>query len=900
MIIRDEIKHYGTPRHSGRYPWGTTGWGKGEDDASRYKRNKDFLDTVASLRKQGLSPTEIARGLGMSTREYKALNSIARNEKKQADIAFAQRLRDKGTSYSEIGTRMGLNESSVRSLLKDGALDRLKIQTATTDALRDAMVKNPYLDIGAGVEHHMNVSRAKLDSSIEQLVAEGYTRQYVKVPNSSGKETTIKVLVPPGVEYSETYANRDKIAPPLTFSEDGGRSYLGMHEPLSVDSSRLSIVYGDKGAQADGVVYVRPGVDDISLGGSNYAQVRIAIDGSHYIKGMAIYKSDLPDGVDLVFNTPKDDTGNKLDALKPLKADSDNPFGSQISRQIIDVSGGKERVTSAMNLVNESGDWDDWSRNLSAQMLSKQSPSLVKERLEATFASKKAEYDEIMSLTNPTVREALLTDFTNTADSSAVHLKANALPRQATQVILPVKSLKDTEVFAPNFKDGETVALVRYPHAGTFEIPQLVVNNRNKDAVKLIGKDARDAIGINPEVAKRLSGADFDGDAVVVIPNNDGRIKSSPALEGLKNFDPQRAYPGYKGIPEMSDKTKQREMGAVSNLITDMQIKGANPTEMAAAVRHSMVVIDAQKHGLNYKESARANGIAALKKKYQDDGMGGKGAATLVSRSSSEMRVPERREARASEGGFIDPATGRKVYVETGGSYKKKVVKKDGTVEYVDTPSITKTTKMAETHDARTLMSKNPMPVERLYADYANKMKRLANEGRKQILKATPIPYDKEAAKVFKEETTSLTAKLKLAERNAPLERTAQTLADSTYRAKLRAKPNMDDATKKKIRAQALAAARVRTGSVDRYRVQITDDEWSAIQAGAVSPTKLRALINNSDKETFRKLALPRQPTVMTTAKQTRAKALVASGKTLAEVAQILGVAPSTLKSSLK
>ena len=48
-------------------------------------------------------------------------------------------------------------------------------------------------------------------------------------------------------------------------------------------------------------------------------------------------------------------------------------------------------------------------------------------------------------------------------------------------------------------------------------------------------------------------------------------------------------------------------MGDVSNLITDMTIKGANNDELARAVRHSMVVIDSEKHNLDVKASARDN-----------------------------------------------------------------------------------------------------------------------------------------------------------------------------------------------------------------------------------------------------------------------------------------------------
>src|SRR5690606_36667189 len=413
-----------------------------------------------------------------------------------------------------------------------------------------------------------------------------------------------------------------------------------------------------------------------------------------------------PDGVDLLFNTNKkraDLGSNPLNAMKAMKDDPDNPFGSMVrQRHYIDKDG--NRQLSAMNIVNEEGNWDDWSRTLSSQMLSKQSPALIRQQLDISFAKKQAEFDEIMSLTNPAVRKKLLESFADDVDASAVHLKAAALPRQRTQVILPINSLKDNEIYAPNFRNGEKVVMVRYPHGGIFETPVLTVNNRNPEARRSLLDErghARDPLGINSKVAARLSGADFDGDTVLVIPNNSKTVRTSPPLAALKDFDPQQAYPGYEGMKRMSPRTKQLKMGDVSNLITDMTIKGAPQSEIARAVKHSMVVIDAEKHNLNWKQSEIDHGIPELKRKYQarPDGSPG-GAATLISRASSEIRVPNRKPRPASEGGPIDRATGKKVYVPTGETYTDKsgrtVTKKF------------KSTRMAETDDAHTLSSGTP------------------------------------------------------------------------------------------------------------------------------------------------------------------------------------------------
>lgn len=880
MIIDEEayLRHYGILRKSGRYPWGSGG--------TQSERNRTFIGMTDDLRKQGMSEKEIADGFGITTTQLRAAKSIAKNEEKQAQIGEAQRLKDKGYSNVAIGERMGLNESSVRALLDPGQKDKADVLETTANMLKDQVDQKTYLDVGAGIEHHIGVSRTKINTALARLQEEGYKLHYVKVEQlGTGQQTTIKVLTKPDVPYSEVFKNRDQIKGITSFSDDGGRSFFGIHEPISVSSKRIQVRYAEQGgSDADGVIYVRPGVKDLSLGESRYAQVRIAVDGTHYLKGMAMYKDDLPAGTDLVFNTNKSSTGNKLDAMKPLKEDKDNPFGAVVRQIVRRDPNGKETVSSAMNIVNEEGNWQDWSKNLSSQMLSKQSPALAKNQLDMTFERKKQELDTIMALTNPTVRRKLLESYADDADSSAVHLKAAALPRQGSHVILPINSMKETEIYAPNYRNGEKVALVRYPHGGIFEIPELTVNNHHPEAKKLLG-NARDAVGIHSKVAERLSGADFDGDTVLVIPNNHKTVKTAPALAGLKGFDPKASYPAYDGMPKMSPRTKQTEMGVVSNLITDMTIRGANASELARAVRHSMVVIDAEKHNLNYKQSAIDNGIAQLKTKYQ--GGPRAGASTLISRASSTVRVPDRKPRSAAKGGPVDKATGKKVFEPTGETFTKNgksVVK------------TTKSVKLAETDNAHTLSSGTP--IEKVYADHSNRLKNLANEARKAAVHTKTTPYSPSAKTAHSKEVASLNAKLNIALKNAPLERNAQVLANAVISQKRAHNPDLEPSELKKMKAQALAEARARTGA-GKQRIEITDSEWAAIQAGAISTNKLNQILANSDLEKVKQLATPKTKILMTPTKTARAKAMLNSGYTQAEVADALGVSLTTLKTSI-
>lgn len=909
MIISEEahdyLMHYGVLRRSGRYPWGSGG--------PEYASSESFLGYVDSLKKQGMSEAEIAKGMDTTVKHLRAARTIALNEERGAKYSQYVRLKDSGMSASAIAREMDINESTLRGIVKAAESDKINQLESISGALKQKVDEGAYIDIGSGVEAQLGIAGTKLSAAVALLEEQGYVVKNVQVDQISGDgKTTVKVLAPPNTEYRDIVMNKERIQQFQAFSDDGGRTINTVQPPMSISSKRVGVVWNeDGGGDADGVIYVRRGVEDVSMGATPYAQVRIAVDGTHYLKGMAIYKDDMPDGVDLLFNTNKDRSSNKLDAMKAIKDDPESPFGAVVRQRL----GADGKPISAINIVGskegsgEEGSWDAWSRNLPSQFLSKQSPKLAQQQLDVTFERKKKEFDEIMALTNPAVKKALLESFADGADSSAVHLKAAAMPRQSTHVILPMKSLKETEVYAPNFKPGERVALVRFPHGGTFEIAELTVNNNHRESKKLLGR-AQDAIAINPKTAAKLSGADFDGDTVLVIPNNSGAIKSKGALAGLKGFDPQRAYPAYDGMKTMdggtynaktgktefdegkkpSSRTKGIEMGKISNLITDMTIRGASDDELARAVRHSMVVIDAEKHRLNYRESGRVNGIAALSKRYQprDDGRTG-GASTLISRATSEKQVAKRKLAPARDGiGPIDPETGRLRYVETGESYtnrKGKTIVKTQGVE-----------RLALTDDAFTLSSGTRM--ETIYANHSNRLKDLANTARKETLGVKTIPYSPSAKKAYAPEVQSLNAKLNLALRNRPLERQAQLLANAQVARKRAANPNMDKDTEKKIKMQALTESRLRTGAA-RYTIDITPSEWNAIQAGAITNAKLTDILKKADLDQVKALATPRTPKLMTPTKVSRAKSMADLGYPQSEIAAALGVSLTTLKTEL-
>lgn len=895
-LIQDDIlMHYGVKRRSGRYPWGS-----GDNP---FQHGGDFLSRVEELQSQGKSEKQIADELKMSTTDLRMQVRVAKHERRMVLADRAKSLREEGKTLDEIAKIMGYNnDSSVRALLNENTASNKNKARQTAERLRQELAEKGALDVGTGAERELGVSSGVLQEALFILETEGYNRFGVGVPqvNNPKNRTITPVISIPDIDQRQVYQDLALVKSVGEYhSTDGGESWDKREYPASISSDRVKIRYAEEGGLGkDGVIELRRGVADLDLGASHYAQVRIMVDGTHYLKGMAMYSDDMPDGADIIFNTNKRSGTPKMDVLKKIQDDPDNPFGAFIKAngqsyypdpngKYIDPETGERRSLSAINKLKEEGDWDRMSKNLSSQFLSKQPIKLIQTQLDLTYADAADEFDEICSLTNPTVKKKLLMDFADECDSAVVHLKAAALPRQSTQVILPLTAMKETEIYAPNYRDGEKVALVRYPHGGTFEIPILSVNNKNKPAIAIMGKNARDAVGINAKVAERLSGADFDGDQVVVIPTG-GRvnIKSTPALTGLKGFDAKVEYSteGKTGIRLLSKEATQIEMGKISNLITDMTLKGAPESDIVKAVKHSMVVIDAAKHKLDYKRSEQENDIATLRKKWQgytdENGKERGGASTLLSRRKQDVEVPERQGS-----GRIDKQTGRVVYKESGRTYldaKGREVQATTKIKLLD-----------KTEDIRTLSSGTL--VEDAYADYANKMKALANKARLEYIATPTLARSASAAKTYQPEVDRLTSALRLAQLNAPREREAQRIANARVKAKLETNNVTDKDEISKIRRAAISDARVETGASGKgTRISISDGEWEAIQAGAISDTTLKEILRYADPDVVRERATPRTRTEISEARANRIRAMAGSYTNI-EIAEALGLSPSAV-----
>ena len=900
----DFLEHYGVKRRSGRFPYGS--------GDMPFQHESWFLNRADELRKKGYSNKQIAEDMGISMDMFNKRNMIERSERKRAEISFALRQKEEGYTNDAIGKMLGgKGESYVRTLLEPATAEKNKVIYAVKDAIEGEVKKKRFVDIGESTEINLNVARSKMDAAVEMLKDEGYQTYTPKVKQlGTGKNTTFMVLGDKDTTYAELMKDIGQVKPLHDITLDDGNDGPVLRKtqfPQVIDSSRVFIKYNeDGGAEKDGVIELRRGVPDLDLGKSNYAQVRIAVDGDRYMKGMAVYSDDVPKGYDIILNSNKSRADGPNKAFKKMERDEDGnvdqerPFGASImanGQSMYIGKDGKEHL-SAINKVNDEGTWSGWANNtnLASQFLAKQPTKLVENQLRLSIAQKQRELDEIQQYTNPEIRKKSLLDFAEECDASAVDLKAAGLPRQKTCAILPVTTLKDNEIYATNFKDGEEVILIRYPHQGTFEIPVLRVNNTNKEGRKMMGTSPIDAVGINSHVAHQLSGADYDGDNVLVIPTKGITFKTKKqegVFSELKDYEPKELY-------KMSDEEiaanpkkvisgvmKQKQMGICTNLLTDMTIKGASDEEIVRAVKCAQMIIDAEKHKLDWKQCYRDNNIAELKKIYQTDpnNPSKHGASTLLSRSKNEYDVPERSWYK------IDPETGEKIWKETGRHYTDK----KGKVVY----NRTKSSQMAETDDAYKLSTGSK--VENLYAEYANTLKRMGNQARLESLKTPSLKRSPSAAQTYSKEVESLNDKVKLAMLNAPLERRAQAIANSITKAQFKDNPakKEDRDWRKKIENAALAEGRAITGASKRARlVHLTDREWEAIQAGAIGSTMMQKIISNMDSTELKQMATPKENTTtkyISTNKNniSLAKAMLSSGYTQSEVAERLGCSAS-------
>lgn len=904
----EDLVHYGTKRHSGRYPWGS-----GEDP---YQHDSiTFASRVDELKKRGWkeTPENIAKEFnGISTSIYRNELKMANYQKKYDLWDKVNSMKEHGMTPTEIGRKIGKNESSVRSILNSKANEKVKAAKEQIDFLREQVEKKGMIDVGKGVAETLNISQANLDFALFALNKEGYpvySGGIKQLTNPLGNQTTQLVLCKKGTPHKDIY-DFDKVQTVKEYmTHDGGKTFQTMQYPASMDSKRLKIRYAEHGGlEKDGLVEIRPGVKDLDLGDRHYAQVRILVDGTHYIKGMAVYgdPKDFEKGTDVIFNTNKKSDKTKMEVLKPIEHnefDPNNPFGA-----LIKPNGGQtyytdkngEKKLSLINRKSEEGDWSEWADRVPAQFLSKQPTALIKHQMDVTLKDRKTFLDEIKAIPNPVVRIKLMLDFANECESNAVSLHAASFPGQKYHVMIPIPKIKDTECYCPTYENGTKLALVRFPHGSISEIPILTVNNKNKDASKVLGKISNDGIGLNSKVAERLSGADFDGDTVMCIPthkeNSKIKISNKDPFPELKDFDPKLEYGFREGMKVMTKANTQIQMGEITNLISDMTILGADDHQLARAIKHSMVVIDAYKHKLDYKRSEEENGIKALKKEFQTGG-----ASTLITKAKSDYYIPRTTgEAHINKKGTptYDPEKPEGVLVYRKSDKYKYTYTDKKTGEVITAYSKKPSTLMAETHNAEELMSPLRSKTEQIYADYANALKELARKTRLETLEIKSPPPTAAAKLKYKKEITSLQNKIYNTVLNAPKEREALRKSNAKYNILIGEGGSLENETKKikgKAAQRLLTQNRADVGA-RRYEVTISPKEWEAIKANAVPKTILSKILKKVDSKNIWQLAAPKNERELSSSMKNRIKAYINNGYTIEEISKALKISKSTIQ----
>lgn len=291
------LEHYGTKRHSGRYPWGS-----GDNP---YQHSGDFLSRVEELKKKGLSEKEILETINdslpdeykMGLTEFRTARQKAGHDRKALEYDQIRALKDDGLGWKEIGDKLGMSESSVRSKYNNAIGEKASQAEKIAATLKEEVDKKGMIDISEGANQVLGVSESKLDEAAYILEAEyGYQRYGVGIrqPTNVRQQTNITVLAKPEFDQKYAYQHQDQIDSLGDYhSDDGGETFTKLQRPSSLDSSRVAIRYGDEGGlDKDGVMEIRRGVPDLDLGKSHYAQVRILVDGDHFLYVNGEYRGD--------------------------------------------------------------------------------------------------------------------------------------------------------------------------------------------------------------------------------------------------------------------------------------------------------------------------------------------------------------------------------------------------------------------------------------------------------------------------------------------------------------------------------------------------------------------------------------------------------------------------------
>lgn len=434
------LEHYGTKRHSGRYPWGS-----GDNP---YQHSGDFLSRVEVLKKKGLSEKDILESINdslpkeyqMSLSEFRVAKRTAIHERKTSEYEQIHKLKDEDhLGWTEIANQLGMSESSVRSKYAGNADKKAQRAKNIAETLKKEVDKKGMIDVSEGANFALGVTDTELQDAAYTLEAEyGYKRYGVgiKQPTNNRQQTNIMVLAKPEFDQKYAYNHQEQIDSLGDYhTDDGGETFTKLQRPSSLDSSRVAIRYGDEGGlDKDGVMEIRRGVPDLDLGKSHYAQVRILVDGDHYLKGMAVYSDDLPDGVDVKLDYKRSEQENGIPELKQkwqIRVDEEGAIHYGGASTLLSRRKQTVRVPERRGSIRVDKETGEYIYKESGRTFV--DPKTGKKRKAEDTVSLISETKDARTLSSGTIQENLYADFSN---------KLKAMANQARKEAANMKGLE--------------------------------------------------------------------------------------------------------------------------------------------------------------------------------------------------------------------------------------------------------------------------------------------------------------------------------------------------------------------------------------------------------------------------------------------------------------------------
>lgn len=590
------LEHYGTKRHSGRYPWGS-----GDNP---YQHSGDFLSRVEVLKKKGLSEKDILESINdslpkeyqMSLSEFRVAKRTAIHERKTSEYEQIHKLKDEDhLGWTEIANQLGMSESSVRSKYAGNADKKAQRAKNIAETLKKEVDKKGMIDVSEGANFALGVTDTELQDAAYTLEAEyGYKRYGVgiKQPTNNRQQTNIMVLAKPEFDQKYAYNHQEQIDSLGDYhTDDGGETFTKLQRPSSLDSSRVAIRYGDEGGlDKDGVMEIRRGVPDLDLGKSHYAQVRILVDGDHYLKGMAVYSDDLPDGVDVKLDYKRSEQENGIPELKQkwqIRVDEEGAIHYGGASTLLSRRKQTVRVPERRGSVRVDKETGEYIYKESGRTFT--DPKTGKERKAEDTVSLISETKDARTLSSGTIQENLYADFSNKlkamanqARKEAVNMKGLEYSPSAAKTYAPeVASLKEkyNNMIANKPKERKAMLIANANIKAKIQEQGLDPNiSEDKKVIKKISsvemQRARDSVGASGRKSK-VTFTDREWEAVQA-----GAISNNMLTKFLNSSD--------------SDEIVKRAMPKNVTVMTSTKMSKAN-----AMLRS----------GYSYAEIAKACGV---------------------------------------------------------------------------------------------------------------------------------------------------------------------------------------------------------------------------------------------------------------------------------------------------